>query len=172
MKSKSIPFWLFFLLLIIFNGCSEKYRIGYPIENSNKRLSIRVENRSMAGQIGPTLNRTVKDELAKMGILQVANHPNDAKFLVLIILEDYSQHAQAYNPDDTLLASGFELRIRSRFQVSNRNNGQSISSFTLSTRGFAMRSRSLEKPRDRQALMDMSRELGSRIARKLVYQSF
>ena len=57
---------------------------------------------------------------------------------VLVTLENYRQYAQAYNPEDTLLA-GFELHIRARVEVKNRSN-KSTKILYLDTRAYALRS--------------------------------
>ena len=172
MKNRFIRIIFFTQVFLTLAGCTEKYRLGYPGGISSKSLAIEVVNRSLAPQMGPSLNRAIKNELLKSGVYQIVNKPENAKMQVLVTLENYRQYAQAYNPEDTLLASGFELHIRARVEVKNRSNKINRKSFYLDTRAYALRSRSLEKPKDRQVILDMSRELGSRIASRLMEQSY
>jgi len=162
--------WVCLLGFVFGSGC--RYQPGYPQEGKGKTLSIRVENRSLATQLGPILNRTVKDELLRSGVHDVVHASEPAFFQVRIIIEDFHKIAQAYNASDSLLASGFELSLQAKVQVYRKQKQSLLQEFTVSGRGHVMRTSSLEQPKDRQALADIARDLGSRIAHRLSSQTF
>ena len=171
MKNKSFLILLVCLLGFVFgSGC--RYQPGYPLEGKGKTLSLRVENRSVATQLGPILNRTVKEELLRSGVHDVVRATEQAYFQVRIIIDDYRKTAQAYNASDALLASGFELNLQATVEVFRKRRQAGAQVFTLSSRGHVMRTSSLDQPKDRQALADIARDLGSRIAHRLSSQSF
>jgi len=171
MKNKNALILLIWLLGVAFtSGC--RYQSGYPLEGKGKTLSIRVANRSLATQIGPILNRTVKEELLRIGVHDVVHASDPAYFQVRINIEDYHKTAQAYSSSDSLLASGFKLNLQAKVEVSRKHKDNRPQVFTLSSRGYVMRTSSLEQPKDRQALADIARDLGSRIAHRLSSQSF
>jgi len=116
MINKRIAAVAFFLLFSVF-ASSCRYQVGYPLEHSGKRIFIEVENRSFASQLGSTLNRMIKEEFARSGAYQVTNEPSNAQLLAKVIIENYDRTAQAYQSDDTLLASGFELRLQTRVEI-------------------------------------------------------
>ena len=162
--------WVCLLSFVFTSGC--RYQPGYPLEGKGKTLSLRVENRSLATQLGPILNRTVKEELLRSGVHDVVRATEPAYFQVRIIIDDYRKTAQAYNASDALLASGFELNLQATVEVFRKRRQAGAQVFTLSSRGHVMRTSSLDQPKDRQALADIARDLGSRIAHRLSSQSF
>ena len=109
----------------------------------------------------------IKEEFARSGAYQVTNEPSNAQLLAKVIIENYDQTAQAYQSDDTLLASGFELRLQTRVEIRKKRKNAKSNSFVLESRGYAMRANSLEQPKDRQALNDIASDLGSRIVNRL-----
>ena len=159
-------------LLVFFSASSCRYQVGYPLENSGKSIFLNVENRSTAAQLGPVLNRMLQDELIKVGIHQVTRSPKHAQLMVKVIIEDYNRNAKAYDSADTLLASGFELGLQARVEVRKRKQKVKLGSFTLQSQGYAMRASTLEQPKDRQALNDIARSLGSRIVHRLANQTW
>jgi hypothetical protein len=171
MKNKSfLILWVYLLGFVFGSGC--RYQPGYPLEGKGKTLSLRVENRSLATQLGPILNRTVKEELLRSGVHDVVRATEPAYFQVRIIIDDYRKTAQAYNVSDALLASGFELNLQATVEVFRKRRQAGAQVFTLSSRGHVVRTSSLDQPKDRQALADIARDLGSRIAHRLSSQSF
>ena len=162
----------FLVLLVFFSAYSCRYQAGYPLENSGKSIFLHVENRSTSAQFGPILNRMIKEELAEIGIIQVTRSPKQSQLVVKVIIEDYHRDTKAYNSDDTLLASGFELRIQARVEVRRRKQKVELGAFTLQSHGYAMRANALEQPKDRQALNDIARNLGSRIVSRLANQTW
>ena len=171
MKNKSFRIlWVCLLGFVFSSGC--RYQPGYPIEGKGKTLSLRVENRSLATQLGPILNRTIKEELLRSGVHDVVHATEPAYFKVRIIIEDYRKTAQAYNASDSLLASGFELSLQAKVEVYRKQKHSLLQEFTVSARGHVMRNSPLEQPKDRQALADIARDLGSRIAHRLSSQTF
>lgn len=162
----------FFGLLVFFAYSSCRYQVGYPLENSGKRIFLNVENRSTAAQFGPILNRMLKEELAQVGVFQVTRSPKKSQLVVKVIIEDYYRDAKAFNSDDTLLASGFELRLQARVEVRKRKQNVELGSFTLQSQGYAMRASTLDQPKDRQALNEIARILGFRIVSRLANQTW
>ena len=162
----------FFVLLVFFSASSCRYQVGYPLQNSGKSIFLHVENRSTAAQFGPVLNRMLKEELAQVGIYQITRSSEQAQLVVKVIIEDYHRDAKAYHSDDTLLASGFELRLQARVAVRKRKQKVELGAFTLQSQGYVMRSSALEQPKDRQALNDIARSLGSRIVSRLANQTW
>ena len=114
----------------------------------------------------------LKEELAQVGIYQVTRSSKQAQLVVKVIIEDYHRDAKAYHSDDTLLASGFELRLQARVAVRKRKQKVELGAFTLQSQGYVMRSSALEQPKDRQALNDVARSLGSRIVSRLANQTW
>ncbi len=169
MKNKTSRLsWVYIVGILFLSSC--RYQAGYPFEAEGKKVSISVENRSLAGQFGPILNRSVKDEILRIGVHDLVMGADNAHFRVKIIIEDYQKSAQAYNANDSLLASGFELSVQAKVEIYRKKYKQPLQVFTLFSRGHVMRFSSLDQPKDRQALADIAQDLGSRIARRLAYQ--
>jgi hypothetical protein len=170
MKNKKFrPLWVFIFGILFLSSC--RYQAGYPGEDDGRSISIRVENRSLAGQLGPILNRSVKDEILRIGVHHLVTETENAHSRVKITIQDYQKSAQAYNSNDSLLASGFELSVQAKVEISKTKYNHRSKVFTLFSRGHVMRLSSLEQPKDRQALADIARDLGSRIAQRLAYQT-
>ena len=123
MISKRIAAVAFFFA--VFRLCKQLQVSGWvPIRTFGQRIFIEVENRSFASQLGSTLNRMIKEEFARSGAYQVTNEPSNAQLLAKVIIENYDRTAQAYQSDDTLLASGFELRLQTRVEIRKKEKCQ------------------------------------------------
>lgn len=153
-----------FCLFLFLLAC--RYQTGFPLEKGTS-VAISVENKSTAPQLGPILNRKIKEELLKAGVHSISKNPQKAQVRVRVCLENYSRIARAYQTNDTLLASAFELRLGVSVEVENKRKSSPISKFSLSPYSFAMRMNSLDHLSDRQALTQTASELAVNIVHRL-----
>ena len=58
--------------LLFLLGC--RYQTGFPLEKGTS-VAISVENKSTAPQLGPILNRKIKEELLKAGVHSISKNP-------------------------------------------------------------------------------------------------
>ncbi len=165
MKNKIIG-WVCLLLALSLTSC--RYQAGYPRDVSGKSVFLYVENRSLAAQFGPLLNRMIKEELLRAGVHRVADDDSNSNLTVRVVVQDYRRSPQAYDPSDTLLASGFELQLRTRVEIRSKKTEPAKESFVVESQGYVMRANSLNQPKDRQALSELARDLASRIVSRLI----
>lgn len=152
----------FFLLALLSTGC--KYKLGHPEKLEGKKVYLEVKNRTFAPQIGPLLNRVIREELTKTGELELVLRQSEAEYSVDVVLVDYQKSAEFFNPMDTLLASGFQLGIKAEVEMRSMKNKKNTAKFSVFSESRVVRESANQLPRDRQALMNLTRTLGEKIA--------
>ena len=155
----------FFLSSFLLAGCN--YKLGHPTKLSGSNVFVEVKNLTMAPQIGPLLNRVISEELTKAGGVKVAVNQGNADYSVIVNLVEYNKSANFFNPNDTILASGFRLNVQANIEMRSGKNDRINSEFSVLSDSMTMRENSLTQPKDRQALMELTRSLGKKIAFRL-----
>ena len=155
----------FFLTSLLLAGCN--YKVGHPTRLSGSNVFIEVKNLTMAPQIGPLLNRVISEELIKAGGVKVVINQRSADYSVTVNLLEYDKSANFFNSNDTVLASGFKLNMQANIEMRSWKNNRINSEFTVLSDSLTMRENSLSQPKDRQALMELIRSLGKKIAFRL-----
>jgi hypothetical protein len=81
-----------------------------------------------------------------------------------VTVNNYRQDPEIYNPEDTLLAAGFNLLIQAEISLFNRKGEVFIDKEVLYQNASVLRSSSISNPSDRQAIVSLSDSLGRDIA--------
>jgi hypothetical protein len=79
-------------------------------------------------------------------------------------LKNYKQSPEIFNPQDTLLAAGFNLSIEAQFSLTNHRGKVLIEDIVLTDSASVLRNGSFSVPSGRQALLSLSESLGQQIS--------
>ena len=159
-----IPFYFAFAYISLFlSSCIYK--------NNDSRLGdLRtiyievVQNNSLAPQIGPLLNNKIRAHIIQRSHFRLTSEIRDSDLILRISLKNYRQSPEIYNPQDTLLAAGFNLSIGAQISLTNRRGKAFIEDVVLTDNASVLRNGSFSVPSDRQALLSLSESLGQQIS--------
>ena len=160
----SNPFYVTLAYISLFlNGCNYK--------NNDSRLGdLRtiyvevVQNNSLAPQIGPLLNNKIREHIIQRSHFRLSSEIKDSDLILRISLKNYKQSPEIFNPQDTLLAAGFNLSIEAQFSLTNHRGNVLIEDIVLTDSASVLRNGSFSVPSGRQALLSLSESLGQQIS--------
>ena len=89
---------------------------------------------------------------------------SEGALILKVTLDDYRKDPEVYNPNDTFVASGFNLKIKAKCSLINYQGKVLIEDVILTENVSVLRRNSLTKPTDRQAVKSLSESLGKQIA--------
>lgn len=160
-------FWLkISFVYILLSGC--KYKSSNPRYSGEKSVYIEVvQNHTLAPQIGSLVGHKLREHILRRGHFKISSNPKEGDFFVQITLKNYTKNSEIFNPQDTIIASGFRLNINAVVSLSNRNGKLLIDQAVVNDKVSVLRKDSLTKPLDRQALLSLSESLGSQISQLL-----
>lgn len=155
----------FFLILLLFvSGC--RYKSNDLRFKHHRIIYIQeIYNQSLAPQLGHFLNSKVREHIIKRGHFGIASDVNECDLIMSVKVKNYRQDPEIYNPEDTLLAAGFNLRIQAEISLFNRKGKVIVDKEILYQNASVLRPSSRSNPSDRQAIVSLSDSLGRDIAR-------
>jgi len=111
----------FLTVVAIFAGVSCRYQNSHSA-NAPQVLFIEiVRNDSMAPQLGAFLSTNLRSEVVRRGSYKLSSRLEDADLVLNVSLLNFANGAEIYNPEDTLLASGINLRISAEISLTNQD---------------------------------------------------
>ena len=157
-------FWLkISFVYILLLGC--KYKSSNPKYSGEKSVYIEVvQNHTLAPQIGSLVGHKLREHILRRGHFNITSNPKKGDFFVQITLKSYTKNSEIFNPQDTIIASGFRLNINAAVTLTNRNGKLLIDQAEVNEKVSVLRKDSLTKPLDRQAILSLSESLGSQIS--------
>jgi hypothetical protein len=157
-----IFFWLqISFVYITLSGCKYKSTDSRYSGEKNVYIEI-VENHTLAPQIGSLVGHKLREHILRRGHFNIVSNPKKGDFFVRIILKNYTKDSEIFDPQDTMIASGFRLNINAMVTLSNRNGKLLIEQAVVNEKVSVLRKDSLTKPLDRQAILSLS--LGRQIS--------
>jgi hypothetical protein len=155
----------FFLLSLYFSfGC--RYINQYNKNFNSKALFIEIaRNDSSAPQIGSFLSSNLRKEIIRSGKFQLTSTKNNADFILKIHLDRFGKSAEVYNPQDTLLASGFITEISAFVTLESKDGNLLISNELVKENSSVLRESTISSPLSRQPVYSLSIGLSKRISR-------
>ena len=159
-----IFFWLqISFVYITLSGCKYKSTDSRYSGEKNVYIEI-VENHTLAPQIGSLVRHKLREHILRRGHFNIVSNPKKGDFFVRIILKNYTKDSEIFDPQDTMIASGFRLNINAMVTLSNRNGKLLIEQAVVNEKVSVLRKDSLTKPLDRQAILSLSESLGRQIS--------
>ncbi len=133
----------------------EDYRVIYIRE---------VHNDSLAPQLGNFLNSKIREHIIRRGHFEITPDAKKSDLIMSVTLKNYKQNPEIYNPNDTLLAAGFNLLIQAEISIFNNKGEAIIDKEILHQNASVLRASSISNPSDRQAIISLSESLGRDIS--------
>ncbi|MDG1325368.1 MAG: LPS assembly lipoprotein LptE [Opitutales bacterium] len=155
---------LYFFLVIVFllNGCRYKSNT-FKIGNSRSIYVHAVRNESLAPQLGLFLSKNIRENIVQRGHFVLTSDKSVSALILKVSLDDYRKTPEVYNPNDTFVASGFNLKINAKCSLINNRGKVLLDDVVLTDNVSVLRRSSLTKPSDRQAVQSLAESLGRQI---------
>jgi hypothetical protein len=118
---------LVLVLLSLGTGCAG-YKLGPTGEQKAGEKSIQVNpvaNVTMEPQLGSAINHAVRKEIQHDGTFRLATH-GDGDIALNIELLRYHRRGIAYDPNNTITATDYELILEARVLATDRRSGHEI----------------------------------------------
>ena len=157
-----------FTIFSLLFGCS--YKAGIP-SSEYSSIHLRVKNDSLAPLLGPKVDRELRKKLIPNGSFLLVNDQEDADAFLLITLINYEDVTEAYNPEDTLLAAGLNLRAVAKIELM-RVSGQNFYEDRVKSDASVLRRESIQVPDDAMALQALAEDLAAKISLSLLNQAW
>ena len=156
------PFFLIFSLLFV-SGC--RYKSNDSRFQDHRVIYIQaIHNQSLAPQLGHFLNSKVREHIIRRGHFVITSDVKECDLIMSVTVNNYRQDPEIYNPEDTLLAAGFNMLIQAEISLFNRKGEVIIDKEVLYQNASVLRSSSISNTSDRQAIVSLSDSLGRDIA--------
>ena len=156
------------LFPLLWLSCS--YKLGSP-SLVHGDLHLQVKNDSLAPLLGGKVDRELRKQFLSHTDFSVIDNPDRADFFLVVTLTNYRDSAEAYLPDDTLLAAGLSIRV-SAFAELSKANGTSIYQTEVSADSSLLRINSTNIPDDASALQALAESLAYDISVSVLNQSW
>ena len=156
------------LFCLVGTGCS--FKMGSPISGGT-HLHLRVKNDSLAPLLGSKVDRELRKTILRNSSFILVRDREEADVFLTVTLEDYSDTTEAYRPEDTLLAAGFNLQTSASIQL-DEANGQRIYAESVSANSSVLRPFPTQLPDDEMALQALAESLASNISVSLLNQAW
>ncbi len=101
----------------------------------------------------------------------MVNNQEDADAFLLITLTNYEDVTEAYNPEDTLLAAGLNLRAVAKIELLGIT-GQNVYEDRVKSDASVLRRESIQVPDDAMALQALAEDLAANISLSLLNQAW
>jgi hypothetical protein len=114
-------------LLLLGPGCAG-YKLGPTGEQRAGEKSIQVNpvaNATMEPQLGQAVNHAVRKEIQRDGTFRLATH-GDGDIALNIELVRYHRRGIAYDPNNTVTATDYELILEARARATDRRSGREV----------------------------------------------
>ena len=111
----------FLTIFPIFAGVSCRYQNIHSAHTPQVLFIKIVRNDSMAPQLGAFLSTNLRTDVVRRGSYKLSSSPEDADIVLNVSLLNFTNSAEIYNPNDTLLASGTNLRISAEISLTNQD---------------------------------------------------
>jgi hypothetical protein len=111
----------FLTVVAIIAGVSCRYQNSHSAHAPQTLFIKIVRNDSMAPQLGAFLSTNLRTEVVRRGNYKLSSRLEDADVVLNVSLLNFTNGAEVYNPKDTLLASGINLRISADISLINRD---------------------------------------------------
>lgn len=157
-----------FTILFLLLGCS--YKAGSPTSEYSS-LHLRVKNDSLAPLLGAKVDRELRKNLIRNGAFVLVNNQEEADAFLLITLTNYEDVTEAYNPEDTLLAAGLNLRAVAKIELLGIT-GQNVYEDRVKSDASVLRRESIQVPDDAMALQALAEDLAANISLSLLNQAW
>jgi len=155
-------FYFFLIIFFLFNGC--RYKSNTSRLGKSKSIYVHaVRNESLAPQLGLFLSKNIRENIVQRGHFDLTSEMRESTLILKVTLDNYRKNPEVYNPNDTFVASGFNLKIKAKCSLINYQGKVLIEDVILTENVSVLRRNSLTKPTDRQAVQSLSESLGRQI---------
>ena len=113
--------------------------------------------------MGLFLSKNIRENIVQRGHFDLTSEMRESTLILKVILDNYRKNPEVYNPNDTFVASGFNLKIKAKCSLINYQGKVLIEDVILTENVSVLRRNSLTKPTDRQAVQSLSESLGRQI---------
>ncbi len=113
--------------VLIGAGCAG-YKLGPTGEQRAGEKSIQVNpvvNATLEPELGQAVNHAVRKEIQRDGTFRLATH-GDGDIALNIELVRYHRRGIAYDPNNTITATDYELLLEARVLASDRHSGREV----------------------------------------------
>mgnify|MGYP007072039097 FL=1 len=124
-----------------------------------------VRNDSTAPQLGSLLSSNLRKEIIRTGTFELTSAKNNADFILKVSLDKFGKNAEVYNPQDTLLASGFNADISALVTLESENGDKLINKKLIKENSSVLRESIISSPLSRQPINSLSIGLSKKISR-------
>ncbi len=114
-------------LLLAGTGCAG-YKLGPTGEQKAGEKSVQVNpvaNSTMEPQLGPAVNQAVRKQIQHDGTFRLATH-GDGDIALNIELVRYRRRGIAYDPNNTITATDYELILDAHVLATDRRSGREM----------------------------------------------
>jgi hypothetical protein len=114
-------------LLLAGGGCAG-YKLGPTGDQRAGEKSVQVNpvvNSTLEPQLGPAVNHAVRKEVQRDGTFRLATR-GDGDIALNIELVRYHRRGIAYDPNNTITATDYELILEARVLAAERRSGRQI----------------------------------------------
>ena len=115
------------VLLLVGAGCAG-YKLGPTGEQRAGEKSIQVNpvvNATLEPQLGPAVNHALRKEIQQDGTFRLATH-GDGDIALNLELVRYHRRGIAYDPNNTITATDYELILEARVLATDRRSGREM----------------------------------------------
>ena len=155
-------FYFFLIIFFLFNGC--RYKSNTSRIGKFKSIYVHaVRNESLAPQLGLFLSKNIRENIVQRGHFDLTSEMRESTLILKVILDNYRKNPEVYNPNDTFVASGFNLKIKAKCSLINYQGKVLIEDVILTENVSVLRRNSLTKPTYLQAVQSLSESLGRQI---------
>jgi len=155
---------LLFFFIFLNNGCG--YKLGAPVSHQ-KEIFINIRNDSVGLQLGPKLDRELRKTILKNFPLWKVGSVDDADLKLIVILKDFQDQTESFDPKDAMLGKGFSFRVFADLTLLDKDGNRIFEDEIVSYSSITRQDRS-RLPDAKPALQALAESMASSITSSML----